>query len=102
MKVLEERLTTQQLQHTTTCCGLRKKETVTRRNSKQEYARAKERKQIVNTRRIKHEKDNLFCLLTNGLSTKKNVCLVTVSLDTDRGLLLYSAAHSLVHAFGLQ
>ena len=103
MKVVEERSTTQQSQHTTTRCGLRKRERVTRRNSKQEYERVrKKEKKKVNTRRIKHEKDSFFCLLTNGLSTTKNVYPVIVSLDTDRGLLLCATEKSLVHAFGLQ
>ena len=39
----DQRPETEQLQRTTTCCGLRKRETVTRRNSKQEYERVREK-----------------------------------------------------------
>jgi len=36
---------TEQLQHTTTCCGLRKRERITRRNSKQEQPLVRDEKQ---------------------------------------------------------
>ena len=49
---------TEQLQHSTTCCGLRKRERVTRRNSKQEHALVRDEKQNKTRKQNKTKKMN--------------------------------------------